>query len=256
MGFLFKFDNVREAITRIPGALVDNVHMKYVQDVIRHPTPSFFAKIGSLFLKEDASPKLQNRPLYLKEKDNEESTAEKDKIGPVVKKQYQLDEPVEGDCSPLEIPHDLPLEVKGQLSADCPQLLCWLVYHSSVADQEELAAMMYYIKCKEYFIGHIQCDPNVGSQMNIWMKSAGQETWNEEKAGVWTNSINSNNFSTVRSKTRPHKRPKRNSLQMSVHVATAIYSQQLIFVSSKTTKLDYWLKMIFQNSGSMRPVYE
>ncbi|KAK0447228.1 kinase-like domain-containing protein [Armillaria borealis] len=165
--FLLEFDNGREAIARIPCALVGNVHlstasevatMEYVRDVIGHPTPRVlawsstpearsavgsdfilmeringvalekrwfntfdedigamiremlfldlalhrrpFSQIGSLFFKEDVSPELQSRPLYLEEKDNEEPAAEKYRIGPVVEKQYWFNEPIEGDRGP------------------------------------------------------------------------------------------------------------------------------------------------------------
>ncbi len=167
--FLLEFDNGREAIARIPCALVGNVHlstasevatMEYVRDIIGHPTPRVlawsstpearstvgsdfilmeringvalekrwfntfnedigavlremlfldlhlhqrpFSQIGSLFFKEDVSPELQSRPLYLEEKDNEEPAAEKYRIGPVVEKQYWFNEPVEGDRGPCK----------------------------------------------------------------------------------------------------------------------------------------------------------
>ncbi len=55
-----------------------------------------------MFFKEDVSPELQSRPLYLEEKDNEEPAAEKYRIGPVVEKQYWFNEPVEGDRGPCK----------------------------------------------------------------------------------------------------------------------------------------------------------
>ncbi|PBK63880.1 hypothetical protein ARMSODRAFT_893717 [Armillaria solidipes] len=67
-------------------------------DLALHQRP--FSQIGSLFFKEDVSPELQSRPLYLTEKDNEEPAAEKYRIGPVVDRQYWFNGPVEGDRGP------------------------------------------------------------------------------------------------------------------------------------------------------------
>ncbi|KAG7445339.1 uncharacterized protein BT62DRAFT_933183 [Guyanagaster necrorhizus] len=47
-------------------------------DLDLHKQP--FSQIGSLFFKEDVSPGLQSRPLYLNEKDNEEPAAERYRI--------------------------------------------------------------------------------------------------------------------------------------------------------------------------------
>ncbi|KAK0460523.1 kinase-like domain-containing protein [Desarmillaria tabescens] len=60
----------------------------------------FFSQIGSLFFKEDVSPELRDRPLYLKEEHNTEPAAQKYRIGPVVDKQYWFNEYVEGDRGP------------------------------------------------------------------------------------------------------------------------------------------------------------
>ncbi len=61
-----------------------------------------FLQIGSLFFKEDVSPELQNRLLYMKKEHNTEPAAEKYRIGPVVDKQYWFNEPIEGDRGPCE----------------------------------------------------------------------------------------------------------------------------------------------------------
>ncbi|KAK0447244.1 kinase-like domain-containing protein [Armillaria borealis] len=69
-------------------------------DIDIHQRP--FSQIGSLFFKEDVSPKLQSRPLYLRESDNKESVADKYRIGPIVDNQYWFggEEPVVGDRGP------------------------------------------------------------------------------------------------------------------------------------------------------------
>ncbi|PBK63876.1 hypothetical protein ARMSODRAFT_893613 [Armillaria solidipes] len=59
-----------------------------------------FSQVGSLFFKEDVSPELRDRPLYLKEEHNNEPAAEKYRIGPVVDKQYWFSEQVAGDRGP------------------------------------------------------------------------------------------------------------------------------------------------------------
>ncbi|KAG7445347.1 uncharacterized protein BT62DRAFT_190732 [Guyanagaster necrorhizus] len=63
-------------------------------DLDLHQRP--FSQIGSLFFKEDVSPELQSRQLYLRERDNKEP-AEKYKIGPVVEKQYWYNGSADGD---------------------------------------------------------------------------------------------------------------------------------------------------------------
>ncbi len=77
-----------------------------------------FSQIGSLFFKEDVTPELQNRPLYMKEEHNNEPAAEKYRIGPVVDKQYWFNEPIEGDRGPCESPCCIVLDRK----ADCRHL--------------------------------------------------------------------------------------------------------------------------------------
>ncbi|PBK63885.1 hypothetical protein ARMSODRAFT_520005 [Armillaria solidipes] len=67
-------------------------------DLALHQRP--LSQIGSLFFKEDVSPELQSKSLYLTEKDNEEPAAEKYRIGPVVDRQYWFNGPVEGDRGP------------------------------------------------------------------------------------------------------------------------------------------------------------
>ncbi|PBK67764.1 hypothetical protein ARMSODRAFT_1085806 [Armillaria solidipes] len=47
-----------------------------------------FSQIGSLYFKEDVSPELQDRPLYLSDEDNQRPSAQKYRIGPIVDREW------------------------------------------------------------------------------------------------------------------------------------------------------------------------
>ncbi|KAK0222803.1 kinase-like domain-containing protein [Armillaria nabsnona] len=47
-----------------------------------------FSQIGSLYFKEDVSPELQDRPLYLSDEDNQRLSAQKYRIGPIVDREW------------------------------------------------------------------------------------------------------------------------------------------------------------------------